>query len=160
MKLPLLATVAALFSGTSAAEIRVSGFTPSPPKRDRHAEPLDSDRLLWAIEQAENTPHDRIGRHGERSSYQITAAVWAEHSTFPFRDASSNRLVCRAEARRVALRHLESIRVRLALWEIPDKPVWVALCWNGGINALLRNAATPATHDYARRVSNLYYDAP
>lgn len=144
----LLATLLAFCAGTADAK--------PAPRAPSSGDPLDPDRMLRAIEQAENTPYYKVGRDGERSSYQITRAVWEKYSGFPFADASSNRLVARAEARRVARCHLDWLRVQLAQWEMPDRPYWVALAWNGGIGAVVGNAS-PAKRDFASRCHQLYF---
>lgn len=150
----------AFIAGLLACALPQKPAEAAQPRRQlTPADPLDTDRLLWAIEQAENTPHDRVGRDGERSSFQITAAVWAKYSTFPFFQASSNRLVCKAEARRVAKCHLDSLRVQLAGWELPDTPRMVALAWTAGMWATVNGTASAAKRDYAGRCASLYFSS-
>lgn len=150
------AAILAIFGATLSAK----PAEPQPQRRQLSpADPLDVDRMLWAIEQAENTPYWKVGRDGERSVYQITPVVWATWSTFPHRDASSNRVVCRAEARRVALRQVEHIRVALARFDVPDRPVYVALAYSAGVAATINKTASAAKWGYANRVNALYFSS-
>jgi hypothetical protein len=42
-------------------------------------------RALWAIGQVESGgKHHAVGKHGERSQYQITRQVWREHTRLPW----------------------------------------------------------------------------
>lgn len=120
--------------------------------------PLDVPRLAEAIRLAEATPNEHVGAAGERSSWQITPAVWREHSSAPHWWASSERMVCRAETRRVVLRHLDRLRVRLATARpsLPDTPFYVALAWAAGPTATLTGTASGAKLEYAARAQNCY----
>ena len=113
------------------------------------AQPIDLPRLAEAIRQAENTPHWRRGRAGERSEYQITRPVWQAYSTEPFNSS-------RAEARRVALRHLAYLEQTLP----HPTPYRLALAWNAGYTAASTGNVTASSVDYANRVRNLYGESP
>lgn len=119
---------------------------------------IDLVRMVAAIETVENTRNDRIGRHGERSRLQITLAVWRQHSTWPFEHASSNRLVCRAEVTRVALRHLDWLSDQLTKAGMKVTPYLLALAYGAGLEATVKRTASAFKCDYAQRVLNVYME--
>lgn len=111
--------------------------------------------LLSAIALVESGNDDNaIGRHGERSRYQITATVWRQHEKrWPF-GAATNPIV----AKRVASRHLRWF-VRNG---IPETPWEMAYAWNCGRTATLRRILgvrqSAAGSRYAWRVERTYND--
>lgn len=119
---------------------------------------VDSLRMAMVIEQVENTKTEQVGGDGERSRFQITRGVWEKYSRFPFRDASSLRPHCRAEALRVALRHIDYIKATLSATNLPVNAYNVALAWNAGITATLTGTASARKRDYAKRAENLYHE--
>lgn len=157
MKLLAALFAFALPSSLAAHTPPVSVSLPPPPKP---GDPLDLDRMLRAIEQAENTPQWKVGPDGERSTFQITAAVWRMYSHWPHESASSNRVVCRAEAQRVARCHVEHLRRELASWELPESPRIIGLAWTAGLWATVNGTASLKKRAHADRVANLYYDLP
>ena len=119
---------------------------------DRMTE-AQEDRLLRAIAEVETGTTDvakacrKVGRHGERSAWQLMESTWRSYTRAPFAQAST-----RAEAaRHVARLHLRWLATRLAARNLPIKPYWLALAWNGGPNV---SALMPPTRpaDYALRV--------
>jgi hypothetical protein len=124
---------------------------------DLRGAPLNVERLLWAIEQAENTPPHVIGAAGERSQYQIKESTWRIYSNLPFPCASSTHLADRMEVERVARAHLNQIRIALHAVEAEETPYLIALGWGAGIYAMTYDTASARKRDYAQRVENLYF---
>lgn len=124
-----------------------------------YREPLSVQRMAEAIRHVENAKLESPpGPAGERGVYQITLAVWQQHSSAPHAWASSSREVCRAETYRVVLRHLDHLRVQLATAKpaIPDTPFFVALSWSAGAAATINRTSSDAKRDYAQRAQNCY----
>lgn len=138
--------------------LSVMSVTLPPLKPQPYKAPLDAARLADCIEAVENTPNHVVGLAGERSSFQVRRIVWEKYSTMPFRDASSSRAVCRAEVRRVALAHIDGLRVELARAGLPDTPFWVALSWSAGATATITGNASARKREYAHRCENIYHD--
>lgn len=100
---------------------------------------LDDTRLLAAIAEVETGRNPQaIGPAGERGMHQLTPAVRRQ-----FRNARN---------------YLAHIKVRLAAHGIPVTPRTIALAWNGGAGATIRDTVPQRTRDYAERVTNLYTD--
>lgn len=118
----------------------------------RAAEPLNYAKLLRAIAEVETGGNDgRIGRHGERSQYQIKASVWQQHC--PGVSFSSCRGLA---AHQIARDHLHWLDTNLGATTC-RREFALAWVWNGGLNSWdTRNAAR---YDYANRVCNLYASA-
>lgn len=111
---------------------------------------IDRNRLIDAIATVENT--QGLGRFGERSPWQFTAAVWRTHSAMPFNVASRTDAASVREQRRVALAHVDYI-----MRHIERPTVYrIALAWNAGIRAVNTMAFSKASADYAQRVLNVY----
>ncbi len=55
----------------------------------------------------------------------------------------------------VAVRHFEWLKTRLERAGFEASPYNIALAWNAGLNAVLKNQAPAASHNYAGRVHNL-----
>ena len=119
----------------------------------RAAEPTDFNRLVDAIATVENTPGR--GKHGERSPWQITHAVWTSYSSLPFSYADVDSITARAEQRGVAMQHARYIA---SIINNPT-PYRIALAWNAGIGAVLHNTFSDASVSYAKRVRNVYEEA-
>lgn len=124
-----------------------------------YREPLDLARMAECIRQVENSKLEHVGAAGERGLYQITPAVWHQHSSAPHHWASSSREVCRAETLRVVLAHLTHLRVQLACQRppFPDTPYFVALAWGAGATATIERTASAEKRSYAARAQNLYF---
>ena len=116
------------------------------------AEQIDLAKAKEAIRTVENSKHSRIGRHGERTTLQITSRVWRTYSRMPFWRASENRAEARAEAERVADVHLAW------LWSNLENPTLyrLAAAWNGGLQSVNAGNVSNAQADYAQRVCNVY----
>lgn len=100
---------------------------------------LDDARILAAIAEVETGNNPRaIGPAGERGAHQLTPSVRRQFRT--------------------AQNYLAHIKGRLAANSVPVTPRTVALAWNGGAGATIRNTVQARTRDYANRVSNLYFD--
>lgn len=102
---------------------------------------VNPDRMLYALAAVE-TQHNpaAIGAAGERSQWQLTAAVWREYTREPFSKATSSPVL----ARMVARAHVQRIVQRVQRSKLPS-PYSVARGWNPGGGA-----------EYAQRVSNIY----
>lgn len=116
-------------------------------------EPINWNKLVDAIATVENTPGR--GKHGERSPWQFTYAVWALHTSVSFSYADVGSVLARAEQRRVAISHAQFIATSI---DNPT-PYRIALAWNAGIAAVLHNRFTDASAEYAKRVRNVYEEA-
>lgn len=106
---------------------------------------------LQSINWVEN-PRDSVrpGRHGELGPYQFRARTWAMHTKRPFSEAL-NRVI----SDEIAVIHYEWIKAGLTRAGLTPSTYNIALAWNAGVSAVVRNRAPSASHDYARRVSNL-----
>ncbi len=120
------------------------------------AEPVDTYRLVDCIAQVEGAPTAHVGRAGERSRFQITQAVWFQHSRWPFFQASKTTPWALEEQYRVACAHVEYLKKQLK----HSTAYHIACAWNGGLTATQTGKLTPATRDYAQRVTNLYNENP
>lgn len=110
---------------------------------------INPDRFLACVAQVETGGKDMKGKNGECSRWQITRAVWSQHSKKPF--ASSH-----AEAERIAYAHLAWIRASLKRAGFPDWTFLAAVAWNGGLSRALKSDCPQRVTDYAVRVTNLY----
>jgi hypothetical protein len=109
---------------------------------------------LQAIHLIENpTNSTRIGRAGELGPYQFRPGTWKMHTKKPFRLAAN-----RAEADRVAVKHYDWIKRNLERNGITASPYRIALAWNAGLDAALRDAAPASSHAYATRVQAIAED--
>jgi hypothetical protein len=108
----------------------------------------DTPTLLHAIAEVETGLRGNlVGRHGERTMFQIKPSTWRQYSSVPITRASH------AEVCRVATAILSDITRSLERSGIPVTPYSVALRWNAGTNA---RRYSRHSVDYARRVTNLY----
>lgn len=112
-----------------------------------------SDRweTLQAIHMIENpTNSTRPGSKGELGPYQFLPSTWKMHTKKPFRLAAD-----RDEADVVAVKHYEWIKRGYEQRGMEATAYRVALAWNAGLGAALRNAAPKSSHRYAERVRNI-----
>lgn len=113
---------------------------------------VDHDRLLGALAKKETglgwdgTP----GPRGELSAWQITAAVWAQHSREPFATAARDA----GKARAVALQHLRWLAGRIERAGHAATPERLATCWHYGHTHRRRESR------WGREVENLYHVEP
>jgi hypothetical protein len=116
------------------------------------AETVDASRLLRAIAQAETGVTDlsrgsrKVGKAGERSAWQMTAATWRSYTNAAFPRASTEPTL----AHLVATIHLRHLSARLKEKGRAVSVYNLACAWNAGPSA----KHTP--HDYATRVSLIY----
>lgn len=113
------------------------------------ARPLDQARLLESIAQKEvgGIWDGRPGPCGELSRYQISFAVWIQHSREPFAEARNE-----AKARAVALKHLAWLRAQIAARHQGPSVERIATCWHFGAGHAGRKS------EWGELVANLYRD--
>jgi hypothetical protein len=106
---------------------------------------------LEAIHQVEN-PRDltRAGPAGELGAYQFRRATWQMHTARPFYDALDRQV-----SDEVAARHFEWLRRGLVRGGCEPTTYNIALAWNAGLGAVLRQRVPARSHFYAERVVNL-----
>ena len=111
--------------------------------------------LLAAIATIEtgSQPHPdaAVGAAGERSCYQMSAAVWKSHSHSDFTVDSANHEL----AYTVAEAHIISIFKNLEAHHIPVTIENLAGSWKSPQRVLTAHW-TASTRDYAQRVENIY----
>lgn len=123
---------------------------PTPPV-SQPPPSLDRSRFLDCVAEIESGGNDSaIGPCGSRSRYQLSQAVWRQHTSRPFTS-------CRGpQARAVAEMHLDWL-----LSNLPEPSVyWAAFAWRVGLRATKLIYNGDKTHvdcTYAQRVSLLYY---
>jgi hypothetical protein len=117
--------------------------------------PINAALLLDCIQQVEGASTDYVGRAGERSRFQITAAVWYDYTNVPFSAASSLHPDNLVMQYRVARRHLDYLIVSVKRPNVYR----IAAAWNGGRSAVNRDLFNDRMVDYATRVRNLYREA-
>ena len=106
---------------------------------------------LEAIHQIENPRNlTRPGPAGELGAYQFRAATWAQHTRRPFSDALDRRW-----SDLVAALHHDWLCERLVRNGLEPSVYNVALAWNAGLSATVRDRAPRRSHDYAVRVGNI-----
>ena len=112
---------------------------------------LDRQATLEAIHQVEN-PRDlkRAGPDGELGAYQFRRETWQMHTARPFYEALD-----RQASDEVAARHFEWLRRGLVRGGCEPSTYNIALAWNAGLSAVLRQRAPARSHFYAERVVNL-----
>jgi hypothetical protein len=115
------------------------------------AKPINFDRLVECIAQVEDAHTTFVGKSGERSRFQITKAVWEQHSQMPFYVASLTTPYALEEQYRVALAHVNYLYCAM---ENPS-PWRIAAAWNGGLKGL-QYGPFFAARQYADHVRNLY----
>lgn len=113
---------------------------------------VDRKTFLKAIAQVESGDQDgAVGPDGERGRYQISRAVWKQHTKADFRFAHR-----RAFAYAIAERHFDHIveQLEAAGWSADAQSI--ASAWNAGLTATINRQLSSATRDYSQRVDNLY----
>ncbi len=115
------------------------------------AVPAEGGRYLAATVQAEDRG-GRDGALGERGKYQFREITWRQHMPgVPFALARDP-----ATADACALKHLAWLRRELRRAGIEDNAYNLALCWNAGLDAVLRGVAPERAYHYATRVEAIY----
>jgi hypothetical protein len=114
--------------------------------------------LLVSIAQVEtgNNPH-AIGKLGERSAYQVSEAVWAQHAKHgePFALASTNAQL----AEHVATEHLIYLTREMERAGVPISVENLAYAWNSGPAAAIRgilHGQKFKPNGFVKRVANIY----
>lgn len=108
----------------------------------------DRWETLQAIHMIENpTNSTRLGSKGELGPYQFLPSTWKMHTKKPFVLAAD-----REEADVIAVKHYEWIKRGLERAGFEASAFRIALAWNAGLAATLRNAAPSSSHRYAARV--------
>ena len=106
---------------------------------------------LEAIHQLEN-PRNRQtpGPCGELGPYQFREKTWRMHTTAPFARAIDRRV-----SDDVAVKHYEWLKRGIEDAGLPATPYYIALAWNGGLDATVFGRAPAVARDYAERAANL-----
>jgi hypothetical protein len=112
---------------------------------------LDLPTLVAAISLVETGDNDlAVGKHGERSRFQIIERVWNHHTHLTHRIHAKNPRVSVL----ITLDHIDKCIIPyLASREQPITPFTVAGCWNGGCWGFTQ---LDWGRDYAERVANTY----
>ncbi len=114
---------------------------------------LSAFLLAIAMVESGNNPA-AVGRHGERTEFQISRAVWRQHS--PDRPFGEPGAVAFATARI----HTRWLVENMPL-DVRYDPWWIAAAWNGGLSRCQKahwtKSRLPASvRNYADRVVRLY----
>lgn len=120
------------------------------------ASQIDESKLLRAIAEVESGTsgarvYRGVGAAGERSAWQITAAVWRRYTRASFQRASTEVYLPNL----IAAAHLRMLRFKVSERFLPDTVRNLALAWNGGLSAA-RSGGTARQRDYAQRVEATY----
>jgi hypothetical protein len=109
---------------------------------------------LEAIHQLEN-PSDspRPGSLGELGAYQFREETWKMHTMAPF-----SRALDRRSSDAVAVKHYDWLKAELEKRGIEASPFRIALAWNGGLRAAVREHPPAVAIEYAVRAANLAAD--
>ncbi len=113
-------------------------------------------KLLQAIRTVEDVKHPATpGTHGELGFFRFREKTWRQHTAEPFaRCGRSPKLELE-----IAVKHLRwLVQSITAAGEVPT-PYRIALAWNAGLDATLRDRVPEATRDYARRVVNVFSES-
>lgn len=112
-----------------------------------------SDRweVLQAIHWVENPDNNPApGPYGELGAYQFRRSTWRDYTTLPFEYARE-----RVHSDAVAIKHYEWLKRGFERAGMTATPYRIALAWNAGLTATLKGRVPTATHQYARRVTNI-----
>jgi len=112
-----------------------------------------SDRweILEAIHWVENPNNSPApGPFGELGAYQFRRSTWYNYTTLPFEYARE-----RTHSDAVAIKHYEWLKRGFERAGLAVTPYRIALAWNAGLSATLNGRIPAATHQYAKRVTNI-----
>lgn len=113
---------------------------------------VDRRTFLRAIAAVESGDRDSAqGQAGERGRYQLTRAVWQQHTKADFRHAHR-----RIFAYAIAEKHFDWLVGGLLAANFRADVERLALCWNAGLSAVVNNRIPQASREYAERVGNIY----
>jgi hypothetical protein len=111
-------------------------------------------RLMACIAAVETGNHAlAVGRHGERTEYQMKREVWERYTMDPF-----SRAGYLSERKQVAVCWAAWLQRQLLLQGQSPTVTLIAQAWKQGLNGVAKHHVTPLTRDYARCVLNLYED--
>lgn len=146
---------AALIASTALGDDDEVRFAlPSPVTQPTSTVPVrDVDALLAAIRMREGAPQGQTGRDGGRGHYQFMPATWRQHTSAPLAHAKR-----RDVADQVARAHVRWICDRLEANGLRPTPFRIAMAWNAGVGAVIRDTAPSRARLYAEHVQNLYHD--
>lgn len=99
-----------------------------------------------------------IGKHGERSRYQITEFVWNQWVDRPFVECTTNPLMAHYAANaelQWRMNRMQEVR--------RNNVIWLAVAWHSGLARAKTGKFKSTAHAkealcYATRVKNTYYD--
>jgi hypothetical protein len=115
--------------------------------------PMRASDLLAVVAQIETGGDPSVvGPAGERSSYQMTQAVWQIYTSEPFARASSDPFL----ALQVAQAHLQYLTIKLRQYGIAPTPAKLALAWHSGLGAAYSARSNTEQTDYVRRFTSLF----
>lgn len=112
-----------------------------------------SDRweILQAIHWVENPDNSPApGPFGELGAYQFRRSTWRDYTSLPFEYARD-----RVHSDAVAIKHYEWLKRGIERAGLAATPYRIALAWNAGLTATLKGRVPAATHQYAKRVTNI-----
>jgi hypothetical protein len=113
--------------------------------------PIVFEVVAAEIRHVERAPGSRaVGRAGELGPYQFTEAAWRQHTKLPFSCATDPKT-----AEQVAIKHIAWLGSNLLRHGFEASPYNLALAWNAGLTATVRQQLKPRHRDYAQRVANL-----
>lgn len=148
----VLPTLSSIVCGS---EKSVGVHIPQVPTSNSSSKQVDLSRLLRCIAEVESGNNDaKVGRHGERSRYQIKARVWYDYTVHNFNECHGQRAIS------IAWEHLHWLNNHLPhdlFSEREFRQYPLAVAWNGGL-ATWQSRLSTRVANYATRVTNLYDD--
>jgi hypothetical protein len=133
--------------------LTIATFAMTAHARDAVQPDCDLTRLLSAIAAKENQPQDKVGPHGERSIYSISAAVWHDRMPgWPF-------YVCTEQsnmAKHCAIMQLNWLANECAKAGIHPGVYELGSAWNTGLAGFIKLHSMHVEIQYGRDVENLY----
>lgn len=133
-----------------AAGLLLAGLAAVPQSASAAPRSETLEAIHW-VENPSNSP--RPGRFGELGAYQFRETTWQMHTDRPFAEAIDRK--CSDE---VAVKHYEWLKATLAKGGVEPTTYTIAMAWNAGVNAVLKDRVPASTLDYAERVNNLAAD--
>ena len=118
------------------------------------AEPLDVERMIWALKLAENWDGHSIGKRGERGPLQFTASRWHELTVLHFSCAMHGGNVYDV----IAARHVLDLIAQCEQIGAHPTAYMIGALHNAGRAAVVSGRFPKAKKDFAQRVQNLYDD--
>lgn len=106
----------------------------------------DTQKLITAIEQAENTPWSYPG-----GGLQFTANTWREETKLPYSHAK-----IRATAKAIAAQRIQRYARKLHAMGIEPTPYLMGSIWNKGFTGAMNLRRDKKKCKYGERVQNLF----